>query len=412
MQSLQFRENYLIAGTINGDIHYIKIWSPEQSKTTEKSAESSDRIDKLCLYKCNDTEAPLKVDFSLHSKFIFSITQKGVFSTYAVENFKMFHSQQIFSEASLNAVINMVVCKNSRKIFICLRDQILIFEYQEGNEQSVKKHSSRSHQGYPYISKAAQLEKSTTFTLKQLPNPLKDEFKNSEFTHFIISRDEKYLALVYLVNSDHEIGGNVSSKDNGEKPKESQLKLYEIFVDDLKIVEMHIDSPLNSASIKAIDFSVDCNFLLISRTSETTSSQNFNYSVMNINEGKVYNTSESKTVKPHFPNICLEESPNYQKISGAFVDKNKAQSIINYTDDILIVSDTQGIIRIFKTQQGNKDVDTIFVSCQHLDNISNCRMSSNNLLISSSSMDKCIFIWQLIDPKKKPEKEHSGEIDE
>jgi hypothetical protein len=394
VQSLQFRENYLIAGTVNGDIHCIKIWSPEQSKTTENSSKDSQPIDTLCLYKCNDVEAPLKIAFSMHNKYVFSITQKGILSTYSIQDYKIFESRNILKESSSSLVVNMAVCKNSQKIFICLRDKILVFEYQEDNDDEAESQLREKSSTLTPTSKTQQLKKKINFELHEPVNVLASDLANVEITHFIISEDENYMALAYIPK--HKSENNIN-------PNDSELKLYKISVKDLTFTSLHLDSS-NKRPVGAIDFSEDCNYLLVLETSTANSSGNVNYSIINVNDGKVKQESSNQTIQPHFPNIHLPESPNFQKISKDFVGDNQVQSIIKFSQDILIVSDNQGIIRIFKLYQTSNDVDIIFVSCQHLNNISNCKRSPNNKLISSSLVDKCIFIWQLIEPIKEAQK--------
>lgn len=154
-----------------------------------------------------------------------------------------------------------------------------------------------------------------------------------------------------------------------------------------------------TTTIEYIDFSTDDNYIMLKDNFEEIL-------IVDIKNSRRINT------------IFIEHDVNWQSdglkihestkgVHNFYSDENKIMQITKLRENAIAVTDEMGTIRIFNypcdTQTGNG-----YVHCysDHLSYINSCVMSeSRKYLITTSEVDRSIFIWKIIeevpDSKKK-----------
>lgn len=129
IQSLQFRLNYIIAGTRSGDIYFLCI--PEANDALSPDASKS-LVTKV--FSAHDNEIPKEADFTADGERIFCITQRGLFSSWDYQTCK-----NLVSIAFEMPTVSMVVFKTNLYVAIAFEKEIVLLDISKNQEAEVVK---------------------------------------------------------------------------------------------------------------------------------------------------------------------------------------------------------------------------------------------------------------------------------
>ena len=123
VQSVQFRANFVIAGTRSGDIYFCHVPSNLRPEENERIIPASRPT---LVYSCHDNEIPKEVDFSDNHSSIFCITEKGLLTAWEFATLKKINSKH-FGRSTV-AMIVLKKNENNKKVIIAFDTQIIVMD--------------------------------------------------------------------------------------------------------------------------------------------------------------------------------------------------------------------------------------------------------------------------------------------
>ena len=122
IQSLCIGIDHILAGCRSGDIYELEF--PDEKEL--KSAEYNQNLVHLRM-SCHDNEIPKASAFSSNNSRLYTITQKGMFCLWDLNNLNKLESKHFGRDT-----MNMVVCRSKPRIFIAFDNEIIVLKNEEG----------------------------------------------------------------------------------------------------------------------------------------------------------------------------------------------------------------------------------------------------------------------------------------
>lgn len=289
------------------------------------------------IYTSHDHETPLDVDFDSNCQRIFCITEDGLFSSWSFDTL-----EQLFQVNFKSKTTAMLVLKSRMYVIISFETKIVVMN-TESRENPVEM---------------------PTFTMNftLVTSDMRVNF------------DEKMLAVAMAPND----------KTN------TAIDIYAIDYEQRKFT-IYFHVPGISSSILFMDFSSDNVYLLY---------------MDNIGK-KHYIDLKDKIKDPKLDLKSVEWISEGLKISDKrrgldpnYTEENNVTCLVRGGRNSIIAADQIGTIRIFEYPCVATGYYRIYN--QHLSFIRTLHVSKNGeYLVSSSSIDKSIFIWKIINDKQK-----------
>ena len=334
VQSIQFRESDIIAGTQNGSIYKLDL--PDHATVQTSLKESKDLITPI--FSCSDSDEPLSCDFNYNNDLIFTITKNGILSIYKY-NTLYIHYQFYFKLPT----VAMHVFKTMPYFIICFENEFRMFNAINVQNDEIS-------------------EESTFFRRYDLSiNDMK------------VSFDEKILAVSIYINP---------KKNTQESPK---IEIFSIDWDDKELNLVKIVDNLNS-SIEFIDFSKENYFLLFKDMEK-------NISYVDLTDFKKIDYID-ENLNIEWLNHGIKNTDIKAILDTYYNEENPIICLKKFSNKFYIATDYIGSIRIF--EDDNSGIKSCDIYCQHLYNINNFTIANNRqIALSSSIYSKSIYIWKI-----------------
>jgi len=281
----------------------------------------------------HDHEIPKDVDLDASRQRIFCITERGLFSSWS------FHTLELLDQRSFNMQSTaMIVLKSRLYIIITFEKKVIVLDVKDHKEA------------------------------KEIPSFSMDLSLVSSDTR--VSYDEKMLAVAMAPND----------------TTNTKISIFSINYDECRFEEYHTVEGISS-SILFMDFSSDNVYLLYMD-----------------NIGKKHNIDlkdKAKDTKIELKNIewiseGFKISDKRRGIDPFYTEENNVTCLVRAGRRSIIAADQIGTIRIFEYPCENTKYYRMYN--HHLNFIRTLHVSKNGeYLISTSTIDKCIFVWKIID---------------
>lgn len=303
-----------------------------------KSATTESRSFIMKVYSAHDHEIPKDIDFDSSCQRVFCITERGLFSSYSFKTLEL-----LYQKAFGRSATGMIVLKSRLYIIIAFDRELIVLNVENlANAEPIPSFSI------------------TDFTL------VTSDVK--------LSYDEKMLALAMAPSED----------------KNTEIYLYYIDYENLRFNKFKtIDTTISS--ILFMDFSSDNIYLMFM---DNIGKKQF----LDLKEGQELNKIDLQNTE--WISEGLKISDKRRGLDPNYTEENNVTCLVRAGHKSIIAADQIGTIRIFEYPCLNTGYYRIY--SQHLSFIRLLRVSkSGEYLLSSSSIDKSIFVWRITRDKDK-----------